>query len=227
MSNDGKYKDITGKKFGKLTAIKFIERKDEKTYWLFKCDCGKKVIKSTNNIGRGVKSCGCLKKEQNFKNLNLDKSYSNGLYDTKLYKIWASMKDRCYNKNNHAYDKYGNRGIIICEEWLNKENGFIKFYNWSMRNGYKEGLSIDRINNDKEYSPRNCRWTTMKQQCNNRSNNTKININGIIHNLGEWCSIFKINRKTVSTRIHRGEDPLTAILYVLNKSDKRVGDYLA
>jgi hypothetical protein len=216
------YKDITGEKFGKLTAIKFVERKDDKTYWLFKCDCGNEVIKNMGSAGNGTNSCGCLKKEQDIKNLNLDKSFSKGLYDHKLYSVWQSMRDRCYNSNNHAYKDYGERGVRICDKWLG-ENGFINFYDWSLENGYKEKLTIDRIEVNGNYEPDNCRWATMKEQGNNRRNNTSITIKGETKNLGEWCSIFNINRKTVSTRIHRGETPLEAITYIINKLNNKNG----
>lgn len=214
------HKDISGQKFGKLTAIEFVERKDNKTYWLFKCDCGKETIKCIANVGNGTNSCGCLKIEQDYKNLNLDKSFSNGLYNHKLYNIWESMKDRCYNKNCHAYKDYGERGIRIGDIWMG-DDGFINFYNWSLENGYREKLTIDRIEVNGSYEPNNCRWATMKEQGNNRRNNTPITINNETKNLGEWCNIFNLNRKTVSTRIHRGETPLEAITYIINKLNKK------
>lgn len=91
-----------------------------------------------------------------------------GLSKTRLYKIYTGMIQRCYNKKNPKYSFYGERGIDICNEWLNKENGFINFYTWSINNGYNDTLCIDRINNEKGYYPNNCRWVSMKEQCNNR-----------------------------------------------------------
>ena len=224
MNTQNWHKDITGQKFGRLTAIEFIERKNNSTYWLFECDCGNKVVKNTRNVGKGILSCGCLKKEQDIKNLNLNNSISDGLYNHKLYGIWGSIKDRCYNKKSHAYKDYGERGISVFSDWLQLEgDGFINFYNWAMTNRYKEGLTIDRIDVNGNYEPSNCRWATMKEQANNRRNNTTVTIDGETKNLGEWCEVFNINRKTVSTRIHRGSSPIEAITYVKNKLNKKEG----
>ena len=120
------------------------------------------VIILSNHLKSGkIKSCGCLNKQGNPKH---------GLRYTRLYRIWINMKTRCYNKNTNRYKDYGARGITICNEW---RNDFMSFYNWSMNNGYDENLTIDRINNDKNYEPSNCRWITVKEQNRNKRNNIK------------------------------------------------------
>ena len=116
----------------------------------------------------------------------------------RLYNIWNSMKDRCYNSNNNRYDNYGNKGIIVCDEW---KNNFENFKQWALNNGYSDDLSIDRINNDGNYEPNNCRWTTMKVQNNNKTNNLIITINNEIKTLAEWCEYYSINYKIVHLRI--------------------------
>ena len=113
------------------------------------------------------------------------------------------MISRCYNKNNKRYDSYGGRGINICDEWLDKTNGFINFYKWSIENGYEEGLSIDRINNDYGYYPENCRWTDRKTQQNNTRFNKIIEFNGEKHTLSEWSEILNISYTVLSTRLNR------------------------
>ena len=118
---------------------------------------------------------------------------------TKLYAIYHAMKSRCYNNNNHAYDRYGGRGIKICDEWL---NDYESFYSWSIQNGYREGLSIDRINNNGNYSPDNCRWTTTYYQNRNRRSNHLITVNGETGLLFDIARKYGVSPKLVSKRIN-------------------------
>lgn len=126
---------------------------------------------------------------------------THGKRNTRLYCIWVSMKQRCYNKNNKDFVKYGSRGIKICDEWL---NDFMSFYNWSMENSYKEDLTIDRINNNRNYEPSNCRWTTIKKQSNNRRTNRFITYKGETKSLTELAEEYNINASTFSDRLERG-----------------------
>lgn len=119
----------------------------------------------------------------------------------KLYKIWAGIKQRCNNPNQPSYKHYGARGIKMCEEW---SKSFDKFYIWAKENGYKEKLSIDRINVDKGYSPENCRWTDRKTQMNNRTNSCLINYNGETKSITEWARETRIKSKYYSTKIGYG-----------------------
>lgn len=128
-------------------------------------------------------------------------NYKHGKRNTRLFSIWANMVTRCYNPNATGYKKYGGRGITICDEW---RDNFEVFYDWSMSNGYSDELTIDRINNDGNYEPTNCRWATVKTQSNNRGSNHYVNINGVVRTLTEWCELCGINYRTVQDRLKRG-----------------------
>ena len=119
-----------------------------------------------------------------------------------LYAVWCSMKSRCYNPNNRCYKDYGGRGISICKEW---KSDYMAFYNWSIKNGYKPGLSIDRINTNGNYCPENCRWATMAQQNRNYSRNHMIEYNGETKCLSDWADLFGIKRETVLFRLRQGK----------------------
>lgn len=192
-----KLHDLTGQRFGKLTVIKRAEEntKHGRAQWICKCDCGNETITSGNFLLRGhTKSCGCAVKDNKT-------FYKHGLSKTRIHYIWRAMKDRCYNPSNSHYYLYGNRGIAICDEWL---NDFVSFYNWSMENGYSDNLTIDRIDNDKNYSPENCRWTTEIIQSNNKRNNKLFTYKGETKSLAEWCRILGVKYGDVQNRLNHG-----------------------
>ena len=128
-------------------------------------------------------------------------NYKDGRKNTRLYSIYNNMITRCYNPKGSSYKHYGGRGIQVCEAWL---HGFESFYKWTISNGYQDDLSLDRINNNGNYTPDNCRWVTAKQQAINRRNNHIVNINGTSKTLIEWCELYGINYKTVRDRLKRG-----------------------
>lgn len=190
--------DLTGKRFGRLVVLRMADErsKDNCVQWICRCDCGTVKAISTHNIKR-VHSCGCYKDEV-FKRDHV----THGQSDTNLYHVWASMKGRCKNKNNPAYKNYGGRGITVCEEWLD----FSNFYEWSMSNGYGDNLSIDRIDNDGNYEPDNCRWITLQEQQNNKRTNKFIRYKGEVKTPSEWAHLYGVNAKMVCQRVALGWD---------------------
>lgn len=125
-------------------------------------------------------------------------NYKHGLYKSRIYAIWASMKSRCYCKSQTDYPYYGARGIKVCDEW---KNDFLSFYNWAMSNGYHDDLTLDRINNDGNYESSNCRWVTMKTQANNRRNGRYLTAFGKTQHISDWAKEIGIDRRTLKKRI--------------------------
>lgn len=156
----GKFVDLTGQKFGRLVAIKYLG----KSKWLCKCDCGKETISNSYELRVGkAKSCGCLRTERIIKEGKQRKIH--GMKNTRLYRIWSHIKERCYKSRCKSFKYYGARGITMDNEWF---NSFMSFYNWAIANGYTDDLTIDRINVNENYCPENCRWLTMKEQASNK-----------------------------------------------------------
>ena len=191
--------DLTGKRFGRLTVIGVEDNGKRKTYYACQCDCGNvKVIRSDALLSGCTVSCGCKKKEQD--KVNLTANHSHKMSGTRLYNIWSGLKGRCNNPNDPRYDRYGGRGISVCEEW---NKSFQSFYDWAISNGYSEDLTIDRIDNDGNYEPANCKWSTNKQQCNNRVANINLKIGNTTKTLTEWCEIFNVDTKRTMARYSR------------------------
>ncbi len=132
--------------------------------------------------------------------------HKHGQRNTRLYKVWKGVKSRCYNPRHTAYHRYGGRGIVMCDEW---KNNFVSFYDWAMKNGYEPTAphgqcTLDRLDNEGNYSPTNCRWVSSKIQAYNRSDNHYIEYNGEIHTVVEWAKILGLKKNTLIARLSRG-----------------------
>lgn len=198
-----KAKDLTGQKFGHLTAIKRVEDKifpSGKHYvmWLCKCDCGNDKVVARSALVKGeTRSCGCLKGE------------SHGMSNTRLNEIWAGMKRRCNDPQRDDYKNYGARGISVCDEW---QNSFVAFSNWALANGYNDTLTIERMDVNGDYEPENCIWATKEEQANNKRNNHFLTFNGETKTISQWSKELNISDNTIRNRINRGltdEEALT------------------
>ena len=191
-----------GERYGRLTIIREVEPAGSSNKrvrrFLCRCDCGNEIICRLPNLKSGTtKSCGCYRKF-----VSSNRRDCHHLQNTRIYRIWCGMKRRCYNKHNEHFDRYGGRGIIVCDEW---KTDFMNFYDWAMSNGYDDKLSIDRINNEGNYEPSNCRWANQKQQIVNSTATIKCSLGGNIVSLSDIADILGVSFK----RIRR-------IVYMLN-----------
>lgn len=196
-----KFIDLTGQKFGRLTVIKQSESIQDggrpRICWLCRCECGNEVIVRANKLKtKHTRSCGCLHKEITSK-IHITKHQET---KTRLYGIWSGMKQRCKNKKSKQYENYGKRGITVCEEWEKYEN----FRDWAKNSGYKESLTLDRINVNLGYSPENCRWADWKTQERNKRTNRLLSLNGETHCVKEWEEILNLPRNTIYRRLKKG-----------------------
>lgn len=223
IANENKELDFIGAKFGRLTVTKRIENQIDKngkphSTWECKCECGNVVaVRGTYLKSGAVKSCGCLNKDALRSMLTI-----HGESRTRLYKIWAGIKERCYNVNDNEYNNYGGRGIIMADEWL---NNYRAFREWAYSNGYhedpnKEPCSIDRIDNNGNYSPENCRWVGRKIQQNNTRHNHYVEYNGECHTVAEWADIYRIEYNLFYRTLKRCEWSLKQALsiFTINKN---------
>lgn len=192
--------NFVGQKFGKLTVKEKHGSRNNRTLWLCQCECGNNTIVNRRYLINGdTKSCGCLKKKPQVNTHRMSK--------TPEYVTWCSIKNRCYNKNQKKYKDYGGRGIKVCDRW---KNSFINFYS-DMGKRPSKAHSIDRINNNDDYSPDNCKWSTPIEQANNTRSNRTIEINGEVKTLAQWCRFYNINHAVVKVRIFRGWPVIKAL----------------
>lgn len=200
-----RFVDLTGQKFGRLTVVRRLSNnKYNFAMWQCKCNCGNIKNVSTNSLKSGnTQSCGCLQKE---KVKEIGYNNNKNKIPIKIRNTLYRMRTRCYNPKSSQYKYYGARGISICEQWMDKENGMLFFYKWAIQNGYKEGLTIDRIDVNGNYEPNNCRWATIQQQANNKRNTRYLIYNNEKHTIFEWAKITNIPLKTIRNRVNKGND---------------------
>lgn len=185
--------DLTGQKFGRLTVVEFagVNKNTRNYYWYCKCDCGnpeKLKISSANLKNGATKSCGCLQKER-----ASEANKKHGDSKTKLFMVWSDMRHRCNNPKHHAYRWYGGKGIKVCEEW---DNNYVLFKKWAYSSGYKEGLTIDRKDADKNYCPENCCWASRQQQSSHLSSCNCFEFFNKKYYVSQFCREMKVSRFT-------------------------------
>lgn len=194
-----KREDLTGKKFGRLTVIEFYDHnKYRQPRWLCKCDCGNTSIVTSSDLRFGrTLSCGCLWRER-----IVEAKTTHGMSHSEIYAEYNNMKKRCYDEHSHNYKYYGGRGIKVCDRWLDDIHNFYDDVS-ELPNYKKEGYTLDRINNNGDYEPNNVRWSTNKEQSNNRRSNILYEYDGEMHTLQEIADITGISRSTLNNRLKR------------------------
>lgn len=209
--------DLTGQKFGRLTVVERVENSNAgKARWRCKCDCGNEKTTLSESLRKGkTSSCGCRYFESN-KGINK----THGQTKTRLHIIWSGMKQRCNNPNAHGFERYGKKGITVCDEW---NDSFEAFRDWALSNGYADNLTIDRIDTHGNYCPDNCRWATYKTQENNRANNRKVTYKGREYTLSKLAEKLNISSATLVWRLNHGwnENELSIAPALNNKTVRR------
>ena len=187
------------KKFGKLTVLEECKEytKDNRIRYKCICDCGNITYAIGTNLRNGTKrSCGCLLKE-----ITKLRSTTHGKSNSRIYKIYRGMLDRCYRETDKHYKDYGARGIVVCQEWKDDNK---TFFDWAKDNGYRDDLTIDRIDPNGNYEPNNCRWVDMKTQQNNKRNNVYLTYKGKTQTMMQWSKELGVKYDTIKSRKKHG-----------------------
>lgn len=209
--------EVIGKKFGRLTVQAIIGKRR----CVCICDCGNVVERDLYSVKDGLtRSCGCLRTESNLTGNN---RRVHGLRHHPLYAIWCGIKDRCYCKTDKAYDRYGGRGVVMCDDW---KNDFMAFFNWAVANGWERGLCLDKDKlspnrSGMMYSPEYCCFISRQENMIYRSDNNIIEYEGVKKSIAEWSKDLGINRTTISERKRKGYsegDILSTVNLLTNKN---------
>lgn len=196
--------DLVGQRFGRLTVEKYIYTKNSRAYWLCLCDCGKYVEVPTYSLRSGnTKSCGCFHFDKNHESRPESHTYA-GDYTSKhrprLYWVWFNMIRRCEDPKAPDYYRYGELGISVCDEW----HDLHRFIEWANKSGWKEGLTLDRVDNSGNYCPENCRWADRITQCNNKRTNRRIEYDGSTWTVTELSRMSGISSSVLYYRLNHG-----------------------
>lgn len=210
-----RYKDISGQKFGRLLALWPAGRsgKEEKIFWSCQCDCGNIVLATCDSLRRkNTKSCGCYRDEL-IVTLSRTHGQSSQKHKASEYRTWINMKTRCYNDKYPEYFLYGGRNIALCDRW---RDSFENFYaDMGPKPEPKRKYSIDRINNNGNYEPGNCRWATSREQNNNRRSNRLITYQNRTQTLSQWAEELNIDIKILWNYLYRSHKSLESIILSL------------
>lgn len=192
---------IVGKQFGRLIVLGFDHMgKYGESYWLCECTCPKhnRLIVSRGSLTKHhTTSCGCYKSD-----LQRKLKTTHGDHKSRLHNIWGDMEQRCGNEKHTNYRLYGERGIDVCEEW---SDNFETFRNWAVSNGYSDNLTLDRIDNDGNYCPDNCRWVDRYTQMNNTRKTRRITYNGETNSISEWARKFNVSYNLLYYRLIKND----------------------
>ena len=188
--------DLLGQRFGRLTVLGSARKPNGTWVWRCQCECGNEAMVPSSDLRSGkTQSCGCgagrcthgLSRGPDGKH-------------TALYKVWTQMRQRCLNPSNRSYPRYGGRGIRVCDEWQD----YSVFHAWALSNGYEQGLTIERMDNDAGYCPENCTWIPLSQQALNLAKSRRVTHKGTTRHLREWGRVTGINARTIAGRIDSG-----------------------
>lgn len=223
-----KAENLLGQKFGRLTVVERAGNKVSSSgfsrpYWKCLCECGNEVVAAASNLKRGnVKSCGCLQNE--YQHSHKVVQYKHGMSNTRLFRVWWGMHQRCKNPKVAYYKNYGGRGISVCDEWQE----FGPFYEWAMANGFIESksgkeCSIDRIDSDGNYEPSNCRWVTNREQQKNKKTTKLYCFDGKSQLISEWAKEFGVTESMIRNQIWRGKTPSEVLSRYKNRGCVALG----
>lgn len=190
--------DLLNKRFGKLTVIELTkDRSHKERHWKCLCDCGNEHIAKSSSLvhGRAIQCRNCSMKQI------AESNKKHGCEPKRLHEIYTNMKTRCHNPKYSLYHRYGGRGIKVCPEW---EESFSSFRSWALSSGYEDGLSLDRADNDGDYTPENCRWSTIVEQANNRRTNRIISYKGESDTLANWARKIGMSYAVLQARLNAG-----------------------
>lgn len=195
------FRDLTGQRFGRLIATRYLGKIDKKSRWQCRCDCGTECVKAAQHLALGlIRSCGCLRSEVSAEMLR-ERATTHGASRSpqkRAWRRWAGMMSRCYRKTDTAYSRYGGRGITVCERWHDVWN-FI-----ADMGDPPESLTLERINNDGPYSPENCRWASYSDQNSNRRSTRKVIRDGRSQSIAQWAREAGLSKSVVYARLERG-----------------------
>lgn len=197
--------DASGQRFGRLTALREVERQGKHRRYLCRCDCGVEKAVNLGHLRRGaVVSCGCYAKERARSTRRKHGLFVNHAGDpnearTRLYSVWVNLRQRCENPANPRYARYGGRGIAVCRQWAD----FARFRDWALANGYRDDLTLDRIDNDGPYEPENCRWATYAVQRRNRPDAYQVPVGGRVLTLAEASQELGVSKTRLRNHIRR------------------------
>jgi len=201
LPKDKRFIDLTGHKYGRLTVLEYQGKRETGGHrWLCKCECGNTKITYGGSLRNGTtQSCGCYQKQRVRETLGKHLATINGV-PTKDYRIWVNMKSRCLIKSSSYYCDYGGRGITVCDRWKNSFSDFME----DMGPRPSSGHTLDRIDNNGNYEPSNCRWATRREQSNNTRRNRIVEYNGESLSIAEWARKLSLTYPTVYLRLKRG-----------------------